>query len=138
VKNKDKVSSKNQKDWLEFIKNPGKLHDKDFKEVEKNTRQRFIFDLHGYTLEQANIKVKEIILDCFEKNFKEILLITGKGIHSDKDDNVYSSTDLGKLKYSVPDYIKNNQELLSVIRSIRTAGEKYGGQGALLIRLKKL
>ena len=82
-------------------------------------------------LDDANKKVKEIILYCVENKYKEILLITGKGIHSTNDKDVYISKDLGKLKYSVPEFIKSDQELNKIIISINEADKKDGGEGAI-------
>ena len=92
--------------------------------------------MHGYTLEGANIKVKKIILDCYQKNYKNILLVTGKGLHSNRQDNVFSSKDFNKLKNTVPDFIKNNEDVSSIIKSIKTASKEMGGEGALYITLK--
>ena len=94
--------------------------------------------MHGFTLDEANIKVKEIILSCSEKKYKEILLITGKGIHSQNDKDVYSSKDLGKLKYSVPEFIKSDLELKQIVVSIKNAGVLDGGDGAIIIKLRSL
>ena len=82
--------------------------------------------------------VKEIILSCWKKKYSEILLVTGKGIHSNTDQNVYVSTKLSKLKYSVPDYIKSDNNLFSKISTISNADQKDGGDGAIIIKLKKL
>ena len=101
-------------------------------------RERYKFDLHGFTLDEANIKVKEIIEHCVENKFKELLLITGKGIHSISDQDAYISKNLGKLKYSVPEFIKTNSELNKFIISINGAEKKDGGEGALIIKLKNL
>jgi DNA-nicking Smr family endonuclease len=87
---------------------------------------------------EANEKVKEIILLCVKKNYKEILLITGKGIHSNVEQDVYASRDLSKLKYSVPEYIKSNLDLSKHIVSISNADKTDGGDGAIIIKLKKL
>jgi len=89
-------------------------------------------------LDEANIKVKEILEYCIKKNFKELLLITGKGIHSSTDADAYISKDLGKLKYSVPEFIKTNSELNKLIISISDAERKDGGEGAIIIKLKNL
>ena len=94
--------------------------------------------MHGYTLDDANNKVREILLSCFEQNYNEVLLITGKGIHSNSDKDIYVSKDLGKLRYSVPEFIKSHQELKKFIVSINEAELKDGGRGAILIRLKNL
>ena len=79
--------------------------------MQTSFKERFKFDLHGYSLDEANIKVKEIVLYCVEKNYKEILFITGKGIHSNTDKDIYVSKNLSKLRYSVPEFIKTNSTL---------------------------
>ena len=109
---KKKISQKDIETWQNYIKNPSDVIDKDQNlRVDNTSNQRFKFDLHGQTLDNANQEVKKIILSCVKKNFKEILLITGKGIHSNTDNNVYVSQDLSKLKYSVPDYIKSDPDI---------------------------
>ena len=125
--------------WEEYIKNPSDIYDKDKNYFKENQRkERFKYDLHGYTLEDANKKVKEIILSCKENKYKEILLITGKGLHSTNDKDTYVSKNLGTLRYSVPDFIRSNEELNNFITSINEADIKDGGEGALLIKLKNL
>jgi DNA-nicking Smr family endonuclease len=89
-------------------------------------------------LEEANKKVKDIIYHCVKNKFKELLLITGKGIHSNIKDNAYISKDLGKLKYSVPEFIKTNSDVNKLIISINDAEKKDGGEGAIIIKLKNL
>ena len=125
--------------WEEYIKNPSDIYDKDKNYSKENQRkERFKYDLHGYTLEDANRKVKEIILSCQENKYKEILLITGKGLHSTNDKDIYVSKNLGTLRYSVPEFIKSNEELYNFIISIKEADIKDGGSGAILIKLKNL
>ena len=101
-------------------------------------RGRYKFDLHGFTLEEANSKAKEIIVYCIKNKFRELLLITGKGIHSSNYKDAYISKDLGKLKYSVPDFLKNNNDLNKFIISINEAEKNDGGEGALIIKFKNL
>ena len=100
-------------------------------------KERFRFDLHGFTLDSANQKVLEIINFCLKKKYKEILLITGKGLHSMTDDDTYVSKNLSKLKYSVPDFINNN-DINNYVLSVSEATIKDGGAGAILIKLKNL
>ena len=138
IKKKD-TSQENKKIWEDYIKNPDDIYDKDQSishVIQK--RERYKFDLHGFTLDEANIKVKEIIEYCVQKKFKELLLITGKGIHSTSDKDAYISKNLGKLKFSVPEFIKSNQELNKFIISINDAEKKDGGEGAIIIKLKNL
>ena len=137
IKKKD-LSQEDKKNWEEYTKNPSDIYDKD--QVVSNNiqrRERYKFDLHGLTLEEANKKVKEIIEYCLKNKFKELLLITGKGIHSTSDEDAYISKNLGKLKYSVPEFIKTS-ELRKFIISINDAEKKDGGEGAIIIRLKNL
>jgi len=137
IKKKD-PSQEDKKTWEEYIKNPSDIYDKDqgaSNSVQR--RERYKFDLHGFTLDEANNKVKEIIEYCLKNKFKELLLITGKGIHSTVDKDAYISKNLGKLKYSVPEFIKTS-ELSKFIISINNAEKKDGGDGAIIIRLKSL
>ena len=137
IKKKD-PSQENKKTWEEYIKNPSDIYDKD-QGASNNLqrRDRYKFDLHGFTLDEANNKVKEIIEYCLKNKFKELLLITGKGIHSTIDEDVYISKNLGKLKYSVPEFIKTS-ELNKFVISINDAEKQDGGEGAIIIKLKNL
>jgi len=139
VTKKKKVSQEDIDTWQNYIRNPKDVTDKDESKLNnKFSNYRFKFDLHGFTLEEANKKVKDIILSCIKKKNKEILLITGKGIHSSTDNDIYVSKNLGKLKYSVPEYIKSNSEISQYVLSISNAEKKDGGEGAIVIRLKNL
>ena len=135
---KKKISDEDNQIWQKYISDPKDIFDKDINQQTQNSPKRFKFDLHGYSLESANNKVKEIILSCVEKNYKEILLITGKGIHSNTEQDVYASKDLSKLRYSVPEYINSNLSLSKHIVSISEADKKNGADGAIIIKLKKL
>tara|TARA_B100002052_G_scaffold105143_1_gene96918 strand:- start:154 stop:573 length:420 start_codon:yes stop_codon:yes gene_type:complete len=133
------LSPEDKKNWEDYIKNPSDIFDKDkSNSINTEKKSRFRFDLHGFTLDQANKKVKEIILSCTEKKYKEILFITGKGKHSTNDKDIYTSKDLGRLKYSVPEFINSDQELRAMIVSIQDAKIKDGGEGAIIIKLKNL
>ena len=137
-KKKD-LSKEDKKTWETYIKNPSDLFDKEKSLFQdKKRKERFKYDLHGYSLDEANQKVKEIIISCANENYKEILLITGKGLHSTSDKDSYVSKEFSKLKYSVPDFIKNNNDLNKLITSITDADRIDGGEGAILIRLKNL
>ena len=137
MKKKDILSKKDKEDWKKFLEDTSTIPDKDQEDRSFNSINKFKFDLHGLTLDEANKKVKEIIKSCSEKNCREILLITGKGLHSNQED-VYKSSDLGKLRFSVPEYINSNPEISKLILSIVNPSQKEGGEGALLIKLKKL
>lgn len=137
-KKKD-LSKEDKKTWETYIRNPSDLFDKEKNLFQdKKKKERFKYDLHGYSLDEANQKVKEIIVSCANENYREILLITGKGLHSTSDRDSYVSKEFSKLKYSVPDFIQNNNELKRLIVSISDADRIDGGEGAILIRLKNL
>ena len=136
IKKKD-LSKEDKEAWENFTRQPSDIFDKEKNNINKNfRRERFKFDLHGFTLEEANKKVKEIIQLCLDNKYKEVLLITGKGLHSNIDKDTYVSKDLSKLKFSVPEFIKGNDELNESVISIADASIKDGGAGAILIKLK--
>ena len=136
-KKKD-LSQKDKQTWEDYIKDPSDIYDKD-KNIQKTFRkERFRFDLHGFTLDKANKKVKEILFFCVKNKYKELLLITGKGLHSTSGKDTYVSKDLSKLKYSVPEFINTDAELKNFIISMSEADKKEGGDGSILIKLKNL
>ena len=136
---KKESNQEDKKIWEEYIKNPSNIYDKDDLTFNKNfRRERYKFDLHGFSLDEANSKVKEVINYCVKNKYRELLLITGKGIHSKSDNDTYTSKELGKLKYSVPEFLKTNIELNKFIISINDAEKKDGGEGAIIIKLKNL
>ena len=136
---KKSLSEKDLETWNTYIKNPSDVYDKDRNNQKNQVRkERFRFDLHGHSLDEANQIVKDIIFSCVKKKFKEILFITGKGLHSTSDSDAYVSKDFSKLKYSVPDFIKSDDDLNKFIFSISDADVKDGGEGAILVKLKNL
>ena len=133
----NKISDKDKKDWENFLSTDEKLMDKDLNLEKKTKRKTISFDLHGYSLDDANKKIKELINDAYNKRVGKLIIVTGKGLHSKNDKDPYVSKDLGILKYSVPEYIKNNNDLMMMINSIQDADNKDGGSGAFYILLKK-
>ncbi len=139
MKKKEDISNKEKKIWEEYIKNPKDLFDKELENKKPSYKaKRYRFDLHGFSLIEANKKVRELIVQCWENDFKEILLITGKGLNSNTDKNTYVSKELSKLRFSVPEYIKTQKDLLNKIIDIQHAHINDGGEGAIIIKLKKL
>ena len=138
IKNLEKKNS-DLKDWEKFLEDPGIIHNKDNDEVtDLNLNKKFRFDLHGYSIEKANSTIDQIISKCYKNGVHQILVITGKGIHSKNESNVFSSSEYNKLKNTIPLFIKNKPELASKIKKITTAPTEQGGEGALIINLKKL
>ena len=136
---KKKISQEDVNTWKKYIKNPTDIIDKEKNQKTSNSiNLRFKYDLHGFSLLKANEKIRELIMSCIKNNYKEILLITGKGIHSNTENDAYVSKDFSKLKYSVPEYIKSDEDISKHVVSILDASNEDGGQGALLIKLRKL
>ena len=133
----DKISDKDKRDWQSFISSKDKIPDKDYKQQANNSLKVKSIDLHGYTLEQANIAIEKFILKSFEEKVSKLIVVTGKGIHSDVEKDPYVSKDLSILKYSVPEFIHNNQNLMKLINDIQDASIEDGGSGAFYIYLRK-
>ena len=131
----NKISDKDKKDWKDFIYNKEKLPNKDL-QFENNKKSTRTMDLHGFSLEDANKVIEKLIIECFEKNVIKIVVITGKGLRSKSKENPYTSKDLSILKYSVPEFIKSQEDLMKKIKKISEADVKDGGEGAFYIFLK--
>tara|TARA_X000000368_G_C22995090_1_gene696230 strand:- start:1029 stop:1448 length:420 start_codon:yes stop_codon:yes gene_type:complete len=132
-----KISEKDKKDWLNFLKSDEKLKNKDLDTNKNTSPNNKTIDLHGFTLEEANKKIEKIINDAYEKDVSKVIVVTGKGIHSNVEKDPYVSKDLSILKFSVPDYIENNSELMKKIIEIKDADKEDGGSGAFYIYLKR-
>ena len=133
----DNISEKDKKDWENFLSKNEKLPNKDIKLDKKIPLKIRSIDLHGYTLEQANKSIENFIIKSYQEKINKLIVVTGKGIHSQNEKDPYVSKDLSILKYSVPDFIKNNHELMKKIIDIREADINDGGSGAFYIYLKK-
>ena len=138
MKKKYSVTPKDKKDWITFTERLENVYDKDTDFVKQNTTLNKIrrLDLHGLSLNQANELVKKFIIESFENRYKKLLIITGKGSRSNVYKNPYRSEKMSVLKYSVPEYIKNNENLNSIISKIIQADQQDGGEGAINIFLK--
>ena len=133
-----KLSDKDKKDWQNFISNKEKILDKDLSvKIEKQIDSTKRIDLHGFSLENANLIIDEFINKCFKENVTRIIVITGKGLRSNNVSNPYVSKDLSILKNSVPEFIKSNADLMKKIKNIKEAIIEDGGSGAFNIFLKK-
>ena len=132
-----KISDKDKKDWKNFLSSDEKLPNKDEKPFNKKKISIKSFDLHGYSLDEANNKINDLIKDSYKKGVKKLIIVTGKGLHSQNEKDPYISKNLGILKYSVPEYIKSSDELMSLISQIKEADNEDGGSGAFYVYLKK-
>tara|TARA_Y100000816_G_scaffold269249_1_gene232038 strand:+ start:1140 stop:1553 length:414 start_codon:yes stop_codon:yes gene_type:complete len=134
----DNISDKDKKDWENFINSKEKIQNKDIKFQNKKTFKTRSIDLHGYTLDEANKTVENFINKSFSENVNKLIVVTGKGLHSNNEKDPYVSKDLGILKYSVPEFITNNLALMNKINEIKDAKIEDGGEGAFYIYLKKV
>ena len=132
-----KISEKDKKTWNEFLSNDQKLPDKDNSPAEIHVKKTRSLDLHGETLDEANRIIENFIKKSYQDSIHKLIIVTGKGLHSKNDVDPYVSKDLGILKYSIPDFLKNNSELMEMISNISDASIKDGGSGAFYIFLKK-
>ena len=130
------ISEKDKKDWNKFISSKDKLPNKDFLNVESKIDNTRSIDLHGYTLDNANKVIEEFISKSFSENVKKLIVITGKGLHSEKDKNPYVSKDLSILKHSVPKFINSNLGLMKLIKKIDNKDEKNSGSFNIYLKSK--
>ena len=133
----DKISDKDKQAWENFLSSDEKLNNKDFKLIQKKNLKIKNIDLHGHTLQEANITIQKFINNSYNNGVSKIIVVTGKGLHSNVEKDPYVSKDLSILKYSVPEFIENNAELMKKIVEIKDADIEDGGSGAFYIFLKK-
>jgi DNA-nicking Smr family endonuclease len=131
------ISEKDKKDWENFVSSNEQLPNKDFKLPQEKSYKVKSIDLHGYSLEEANDAIEKFILESFREKISKLIVVTGKGLHSQNEKDPYVSKDLSILKYSVPEFIENNKTLMNFINEIKDASIEDGGSGAFYIFLKK-
>ena len=132
-----KISEKDKKTWNEFLSSDQKLQDKDNLQIKTNVKKIRSLDLHGKGLDEANSIIENFIKKSYEDKVQKLIIVTGKGLHSDNENDPYVSKDLGILKYSIPEFVKNNENLMKIISNISEASVEDGGTGAFYIFLKK-
>ena len=133
-----KISDKDIRDWNTFIKSEDKIPNKDLEKKKINTLETKSIDLHGFSLEEANEFVETSINKSFKDGVRKLIIVTGKGLHSKNEADPFVSKDLSILKYSVPEFIKNNETLMKKIIEIKEAEAKDGGSGSFYVYLKKI
>ena len=131
------ISDKDKKDWENFLSKDESLPNKDINISKTKKKNSKLCDLHGYSLDEANKKINDFIRNSYKDGVNKLIIITGKGLHSENEKDPYISKDFGILKYSVPEYIKNNGDLMKMITDIKEASIEDGGSGAFYIYLKK-
>ena len=133
----DNISNKDKKDWEDFISSDEKLPNKDINLNRKLLSKKRSIDLHGYTLEQANKVIEEFVKKSYLDGANKLIVVTGKGLHSQNEKDPYVSKDLSILKYSVPEFLSTNKSLMNIIYEIKDAKIEDGGAGAFYIYLRK-
>ena len=133
----NKISDKDKKDWENFLSKKENLFDKDSKSLSKKINKEITFDLHGYSLDEANKEIYQLIKNSYDRGISKLVIVTGKGIHSQNQKDPYKSKDFGILKNSVPEYIRNNSDIMKMINNLSEANIEDGGSGAFYIYLKK-
>ena len=133
----DNISEKDKKDWENFLSKNERLPNKDIKIDKKIIFKTKSIDLHGYSLEEANKSIEDFIIKSYQEKINKLIVVTGKGIHSQNERNPYVSKHLSILKYSVPEFISNNKNLMKIIYEMKDANLEDGGSGAFYIFLKK-
>ena len=133
----DNISENDKKDWENFLSKKERLPNKDIKIEKKITFKTRSIDLHGYSLEEANKSIEDFIIKSYREKINKLIVVTGKGIHSQNEKDPYVSKDLSILKYSVPEFISNNKSLMKIIYEMKDAEIEDGGGGAFYIFLKK-
>ena len=138
MKKEKLVSSKDEKDWNNFINSPDSIHDKDTVESINYTQTSKTkkIDLHGFSIEKANEKIKFFLTKSYEEGCKKIIIITGKGTRSKVYTDPYKSDKMSILRYSVQNFIENEIDLMNIVKKITKADIKDGGEGAIYIFLK--
>ena len=131
------ISEKDKKDWENFLSKNEKLPNKDFKKDIKLSFKTRSIDLHGYTLEEANKSIENFIIKSYQEKINKLVVVTGKGIHSQTEKDPYVSKDLSILKFSVPEFISSNKNLMKIIYEMKDAKIEDGGGGAFYVFLKK-
>ena len=135
---KKKPSKKDLETWKNFIEGKDKIYNKDSPNEDIKYKKTATIDLHGFSLDEANKEVEKFIKNCFEKRIERLNIITGKGLRSNVDLNPYQSRDLGILKYSVPEFIKLNSELMKIVKKIESnVNEKNIGYFSLFLKIKE-
>ena len=133
----NKISDKDKLDWEDFLSNKDKLPNKDIEFKNKKNLNTRSIDLHGYSLDEANKLIEKFIYKSYDENISKLIVVTGKGLHSSVEKNPYVSKDLSILKYSVPEFISSNQNLMKMINDFKDASIDDGGKGAFYIYLRK-
>ena len=136
MKKKYPLTSRDKEDWVSFTKELNEIRDKDVVESNDSFNKILKLDLHGFSLNDANKAVKKFITEAFENGYKNLIIITGKGLRSKIQKDPYISSKLGVLKHSVPEFIRNEQDLINKVKKISSATLQQGGEGALHILLK--
>ena len=143
VRNKTshKADSSVEKITKPTIKNPNFSLEK--VSIKKNIKKNILkidkkIDFHGRGLLEAEEIFSSTISECFNKNKRCLLFVTGKGLFKNKKDEHENKPQLyhGIIRAAFFDWVKS-KKFSKHILSFEQASIEHGGDGAFYVYLRK-
>jgi DNA-nicking Smr family endonuclease len=94
-------------------------------------------DLHGMRQRDAHVALRRFLKSAQWKDYRHVLVITGKGVAQEMAKSFYEEKSRGVLRQAVPQWLRD-PEFASIVFSFSQAPRRLGGEGALYVRLRKL
>ena len=91
-------------------------------------------DLHGFTVDEAFLKVRDFILSSYNAGARSVIIVTGKGRLAIDEAGFVHKT--GKLRKELANWL-NHSDIRPYVLSFTEAMAKDGGEGAFYVYLKK-
>ena len=92
-------------------------------------------DLHGMRQRDAHAALRRFLKDAQAKNYRHVLVITGKGADPDTRRSFYEADERGVLRQAVPHWL-SQPDLANVVISYSESPRRLGGEGALYVRVR--
>ena len=92
-------------------------------------------DLHGMRQRDAHAALRRFLKAAQAKNYRHVLVITGKGAEPDAQRSFYAGEERGVLRQAVPHWL-GQPDLAHVVISYSEAPRRLGGEGALYVRIR--
>jgi DNA-nicking Smr family endonuclease len=93
-------------------------------------------DLHGMRQRDAHAALRKFLKWAQSKDYRHVLVITGKGAAAEERKSFYQDEERGVLRSAVPHWL-GQPDLAPVVISFSAAPRRLGGDGALYVRLRK-
>ncbi|MEZ5873835.1 MAG: Smr/MutS family protein [Hyphomicrobiales bacterium] len=93
-------------------------------------------DLHGMRQRDAHAALRKFLSWAVAKDYRHVLVITGKGARVEETKSFYETETRGVLRQAVPHWLSHG-DLAPLIVSFAEAPRRLGGEGALYVRLRK-